>query len=83
MPRVIHKNKWEKYGADVVMRIIDALVKAGQITFGSEYVAGRPAVGAKSKYADGVIVDGAAVPGTEQEGRQAVPSKHHVVVVRF
>jgi hypothetical protein len=62
IPRVIHKNKWEKYGLDVVMRLIDAMVKTGQLTHGKKYNAGKP--------------------GSEQE-RVAVPSKHHVVVVRF
>jgi hypothetical protein len=71
VPRVIHKNHWEKYGVDVVMRMIDALVKAGQLTYGKKYRVGKP----------GVEERGVGKPGVEE--RVAVPSKMHVVVVRF
>ncbi len=64
IPRLIKNNKWEKYGADVVMRQLEALVKVGQICWGKKYVAGRPAE-------------------NQVESRKAVPSKMHVVVVRF
>lgn len=42
LSRVIRNNSWERYGLDVVMRIIDAGVKAGQLTYGKKYAAGKP-----------------------------------------
>jgi hypothetical protein len=38
--RVFRNNHWEKYGADVVDRLIAALVRTGQLTYGKKYAAG-------------------------------------------